>query len=553
MYQPTEFDRDFLRARAATFRDQLSRHLGGELSSDQFTPLRLRSGLYRMLHAWMLRINIPYGTLNPAQLRKLAEVAERWDQGYGHFTTRQNMQLNWIRLKDVPDILDSLAEAGLHTVQSSGNCIRNISADPLAGAVRGEVADPRPVAELIRQWAAGHPEFNWLPRKFKIAVTGTTHGREALRLHDIGLRLITRNGAPGFEVSLGGGLGRTPMVGQILRDFLPQEDLLPWLEAALQVYNLQGRRDNKFKARIKITLLETGIQALAAQIETHFKMQKARFGGADQNALARLSAMFRAPAYEDLPLAPWKQALAGNGAFRSFVDTNTQAHRNPDYRIVTISLKRHGAAPGDASAEQMRLIADLAERFAHSEIRVSQRQNLILPHVHKARLPALHDALQSAGLATANAGLVSDIIACPGLDYCDLATAHSIPVAQDISRHFKAREAEIGPLSIKISGCINACAHHHIGDIGILGLQKGGKESYQITLGGSPGPDAAIGRVMGPGFGRDAILGAVEKIIDTYLALRQTPDERFADCLKRIGLAPFKAALYPAKENPRAA
>ncbi len=553
MYQLDNLDREFVLARASAFRDQLKRHLDGTLPTEAFTPLRLRSGLYRMLHAYMLRINIPYGTLSAAQLRKLADVADRWDRGYGHFTTRQNMQLNWIALNDVPDILQDLAEVGLHTIQSSGNCIRNVTADPLAGAGADATADPRPVAELIRQWAAGHPEFNWLPRKFKIAVTGSDQGREALRFHDIGLRLVSRDGAPGFEVSLGGGLGRTPMVGKVLRDFLPQEDLLPWLEAAIQVYNLRGRRDNKYKARVKITLLETGIDALAAEIESRLPLERARFNGAEQNLLHHLQTAFAPPAFDELPMEGFDRAWSHDPVFRAFVRTNTIAHRRADHAIVTISLKRHGDAPGDASSAQMRLIAALAESFSHGEIRVSQRQNLILPHVHKANLPELHARLRSAGLATANAGLLSDIIACPGMDYCDLATAHSIPVARDIARHFKARESDIGPLSIKVSGCINACAHHHVGDIGILGLQKGGVESYQITLGGNPGPQATIGRPLGPGFSRQAILGAVETIIDSYLALRRDRDESFAALVRRLGTAPFRAALYGEKEKPHAA
>ena len=548
MYEPTDFDRAFLAKRNAQFRAQVARRLDGSLTEDEFKPLRLMNGVYLQLHAYMLRVAIPYGTISARQMRALAGVAERWDKGYGHFTTRQNIQFNWPRLADVPDMLDALAEVGLHAIQTSGNTIRNVTADHFAGAAADEIADPRPVAELIRQWSTDHPEFQFLPRKFKIAVTGSPNDRAVTRAHDIGLRMLRRaDGETGFEVVVGGGLGRTPMIGKVIRPFLPRADLLPYLEAVLSAYNLAGRRDNKFKARIKITVHEMGIEALREAVEARFAEIRPRFGGYDQALLARLEAGFAPPAFARRPTDGYEAALAADPVFRSWCDTNLAPHREADHAIVTVSLKAHGATPGDASAAQMRALADLAERFGHDELRISHEQNVILPHVHRADLPALHAGLREAGLATANIGLISDIIACPGMDYCALATARSIPIAQQIATRFDALKIEhdIGPLKIKISGCINACGHHHVGHIGILGLERAGVETYQVTLGGDHSETAEIGSRAGPGFSADEIVPAVERLVHAYLDLREGRDETFLAAYRRLGASPFKAALYP--------
>jgi sulfite reductase (NADPH) hemoprotein beta-component len=505
------------------------------------------NGLYLQLHAYMLRVAIPYGTLNSAQMRQLALLAERWDKGYGHFTTRQNIQYNWPKLPDVPDMLDALAEVGLHAIQTSGNTIRNVTADHFAGAAADELADPRPVAELIRQWSTDHPEFQFLPRKFKIAVTGSPNDRAVTRAHDIGLRMVAREGETGFEVIVGGGLGRTPMIGQVIRPFLPRGDLLPYLEAIVSVYNLLGRRDNKYKARIKITVHENGIDTIRTLVEERFETLRTAFNGADQALLAQIEPQFAAPDFVAKPVGAYDAAYAADPVFRAWADTNLTAHRREDHAIVSISLKAHGATPGDATDAQMRVMADLAAAYAYDELRISHEQNVILPHVARADLPAVHAALKAAGLATANIGLISDIIACPGMDYCALATARSIPIAQEIAVHFDALKLEhdIGPLKIKISGCINACGHHHVGHIGILGLDRAGVENYQITLGGDGTEDAVIGERAGPGFAAEELLPAIERLIRAYLELREGREETFLDAYRRLGLAPFKAALYP--------
>ncbi len=556
MYTYTDFDTAFLAERNAQFRAQVARRIDGSLTEDEFKPLRLMNGLYLQLHAYMLRVAIPYGTLNGAQMRQLAHLAERWDKGYGHFTTRQNIQYNWPALKDVPDMLDALAEVGLHAIQTSGNTIRNVTADHFAGAAADEIEDPRPVAELLRQWSTDHPEFQFLPRKFKIAVTGSSTDRAVTKAHDIGLRMV-RNAAgdPGFEVIVGGGLGRTPIIGKVIRDFLPKADLLPYCEAIVSVYNVLGRRDNKYKARIKITVHENGIDDIRARVEAAFAVKRAAFAGNDQAVLDNLEAQFAPPIYREAPTDGYEAARLANPAFRSWSDTNLTAHKAPGYAIVSVSLKKHGATPGDATAEQMRTLADLAAQYAHDELRISHEQNVILPHVHKSDLPALYAALRTADLATANIGLASDIIACPGMDYCALATARSIPVAQQIATRFDAMKLEhdVGPLKIKISGCINACGHHHVGHIGILGLDRAGVENYQITLGGSGMEDATIGERAGPGFAYDEIVPAIERLVLAYLAVRDAPDETFLDTYRRLGLAPFKAALYPEKEKADAA
>ena len=547
MYRYAAFDREFVRTRAQQFRQQVARRLDGSLTEEEFKPLRLMNGLYLQLHAYMLRVAIPYGTLDSRQMRQLAFIADHWDKGYGHFTTRQNIQFNWPKLQDVPDILDALADVDMHAIQTSGNCVRNVTADHFAGAAADEIRDARPTAELLRQWSTDHPEFAFLPRKFKIAVSGSPADRAVTRAHDIGLRMIRNEaGEVGYEVSVGGGLGRTPVIGSVIRGFLPEADLLPYVEAILQVYNASGRRDNKYKARIKITLREHGIDAFRDSVEARFQIQRRVFQGADQELLAEIRAMFAEPDYVEAPTGRFEEALESDPVFRAFADTNLHAHRNPDYAILTVSLKAHGATPGDASASQMRAIADLAEQYAHDEIRVSHEQNCILPHVHKRDVPAIHAALREAGLATANVGLASDIISCPGMDYCTLATARSIPVAQGIARRIEAlgNEREIGDLKIKISGCVNACGHHHVGHIGILGLDRAGVENYQITLGGDGTETAALGERTGPGFPADAIVPAVERLIDAYMECRSGRDESFLATYRRVGMSPFKAALY---------
>ena len=547
MYKYNDFDAAFVAERNKQFRAQVSRRIDGTLTEDEFKPLRLMNGLYLQLHAYMLRVAVPYGTLNSRQMRQLAEIALRWDKGYGHFTTRQNIQFNWPKLPDVPDILDALAEVEMHAIQTSGNTVRNVTADHLAGAAADELEDPRPYAELIRQWSTDHPEFQFLPRKFKIAVSGSAQDRAVTRAHDIGLRLVEQNGETGFEVIVGGGLGRTPMIGKVLRGFLPKADLLPYIEATISVWNLLGRRDNKYKSRIKITVHEHGIDEIRKLVEARFAELRSSFAGSDQSLLDEITRAFTPPAFKQQNTELFDHAYKGDPIFRSWVDTNVTEHKDNDYAIATISLKAHGQTPGDASAEQMQLVADLTERYSHDEIRISHEQNVVLPHVHKSDLPAVHAGLKTVGLATANIGLISDIIACPGMDYCALATARSIPIAQQIATRFDALklEHEIGELKIKISGCINACGHHHVGHIGILGLDRAGVENYQITLGGDATQTAAIGERVGPGFSADEILPALERLIVGYLDLRNDPKETFLQTYRRLGADPFKAALYP--------
>ncbi|WP_026623313.1 sulfite reductase (NADPH) hemoprotein beta-component [Ensifer sp. WSM1721] len=549
MYRYDEFDHAFVSARVEQFRDQVQRRLSGELAEDAFKPLRLMNGVYLQLHAYMLRVAIPYGTLSSRQMRMLAHIARKYDRGYGHFTTRQNIQYNWPRLSDTPDILSELASVEMHALQTSGNCIRNVTADHFAGAAADEVADPRPYAEILRQWSSVHPEFSFLPRKFKIAVTGAERDRAAIQVHDIGLHLKKdENGRLGFAVYVGGGQGRTPMIAKKIRDFLPEEDLLSYTTAIMRVYNLYGRRDNKYKARIKILVHETGAEELARQVEAEFanlKDTELKLPDADIQAIA---AYFAPAALPNRPegwgnLARWKKA---DPDFARWVHQNVQPHKHPDYGMVTISLKPIGGIPGDASHEQMDVVADIAEEYAFDEIRVSHEQNLILPHVALADLEPVYRALVAAGLATANAGLITDIIACPGLDYCALANARSIPVAQEISSRFGSpeRQAEIGELKIKISGCINACGHHHVGHIGLLGVEKKGEELYQITLGGSGDENTSIGEIIGRGFEPEKVTDAVETIVNTYLGLRRDKSETFLDAYRRVGPQPFKDALY---------
>lgn len=547
MYTYNEFDTAFIQSRNAQFRSQVERRINGSLTEDEFKPLRLMNGLYLQLHAYMLRVAIPYGTLNGGQMRQLAFIADKWDKGYGHFTTRQNIQFNWPKLKDVPDILDALAKVEMHAIQTSGNTIRNVTADHFSGAAADEIADPRPVAELIRQWSTDHPEFQFMPRKFKVAVTGSPNDRAVTRAHDIGLRMVEKDGLAGFEVIVGGGLGRTPMIGKVITDFLPQEDLLPYLESVVSVWNQIGRRDNKYKARIKITVHEHGIEEIRRLVDERFAIVKGTFSGIDQQRLAEYETQFAAPEFLAKSETTFKDAYHNDPVFRSWADTNLTAHKADGYSIVSISIKKQGDTPGDATSDQMRLMADLAEQYGHNELRISHEQNVILPHVHKSDLPAVHAALKTHGLATANIGLISDIIACPGMDYCALATARSIPIAQEIATRFDdlKLEHEIGNLKIKISGCINACGHHHVGHIGILGLDRAGIENYQVTLGGDHTETAKVGDRAGPGFSAEEIVPAVERIVDTYLELRTGKDEEFIETYRRLGLAPFKAALYP--------
>ena len=547
MYHYSEFDTEFLTQRNAQFRAQVERRIDGSLTEEEFKPLRLMNGLYLQLHAYMLRVAIPYGTLNSAQMRRLALLAEKWDKGYGHFTTRQNIQYNWPKLNDVPDMLDALAEVGMHAIQTSGNTIRNVTADHFAGAAADEITDPRPYAELLRQWSTDHPEFQFMPRKFKIAITGSENDRAVIKAHDIGLQLVERDGVLGARIIVGGGLGRTPMIGKELSRFVAFDDLLAYLEATVSVWNQIGRRDNKYKARIKITVHENGIGTIRAKVNERFLQVRPQFKGVDMALLDEIKSHFAPPAFRKGSVASFESAYTNDPVFRSWVDTNIAPHKNTDHAIVTISIKQHGQTPGDATAEQMRVMADLAKEFAYDELRISHEQNVILPHVHKADLPAIHTALRKHELATANIGLISDIIACPGMDYCALATARSIPVAQEIATRFDELKLEhdIGHLKIKISGCINACGHHHVGHIGILGLDRAGVENYQITLGGDATETATIGDRTGPGFAYDEIVSAVERIVKTYLEHRNSADETFLETYRRVGMAPFKAVLYP--------
>lgn len=543
MYRYDEFDAEFVRQRVAQFRDQVGRRLSGELTEDEFKPLRLMNGVYLQLHAYMLRIAIPYGTLNSRQMHRLAHIARTYDRGAGHFTTRQNLQFNWPKLSDIPDILKELAEVEMHAIQTSGNCIRNVTADHFAGATADEVADPRPYAEIIRQWSSLHPEFSFLPRKFKVAVTAASRDRAAIQVHDIGLQLKhLATGGLGFAVYVGGGQGRTPIIAKLIRDELPEADLLSYLEAVLRIYNLHGRRDNKFKARLKILAHELGATAFSAQVEEEWQRIRDSALKLPEAEIERIRAYFAPPAFEPRPA---KVSLRPpERSFERWVARNTHTHKQPGYAILTISLKPIGGVPGDASADQMDAIADLARRYSFDEVRVSHEQNLVLPHVRIADLPSVYRELQAAGLAEANAGLVTDIIACPGLDYCALANARSIPIAQRISARLAARQDAIGDLKIKISGCINACGHHHVGHIGILGVEKRGEEHYQLLLGGSGAEDAALANITGPGFGPDGIVDAVEKVVERYLSLRSNANETFLAAYRRLGPAPFKEVLY---------
>ena len=547
MYKYDDFDNDFVRKRVSSFRQQVQKRIDGVLTEDEFKPLRLQNGLYLQLHAYMLRVAIPYGTLSSQQMRQLAHIAETYDKGYGHFTTRQNIQFNWIELSRVADTLDDLADVEMHAIQTSGNCIRNVTADHFAGAVADEVEDPRITAELVRQWSTGHPEYAFLPRKFKVAVTGSAQDRAVIAFHDIGLR-VRRNaeGAIGYTVWVGGGLGRTPRIGRIISDFVPRDDLLAYIDSILHVYNRFGRRDNKYKARIKILIDELGLEEAKRQIDEVFADLREKTN-VPVELRQRIEESFKAPDFSGAEAYNLEPEMMISPAFAQWVRANTSEHRDENHLIVSISLKKPGATPGDASADAMRMMADLAERYAYDELRVSHEQNIILPHVPKRHLLDVWRGLVEAGLEAANIGLISDIIACPGMDYCALATARSIPIAQAIAERFEALKLEhdIGPLKIKISGCINACGHHHVGHIGILGLDRAGVENYQITLGGDGSEDAALGERTGPGFDAESLLPAIEGIITTYLDGRTSEKEAFLDYYKRVGLNPFKEKLYP--------
>jgi len=544
MYQYSEFDKTFLQERVAQYRDQVSRRLTGALTEEEFKPLRLMNGVYLQLHAYMLRVAIPYGTLSATQMRGLADISERWDQGYGHFTTRQNIQFNWPKLVDTPDILEALAELDMHAIQTSGNTVRNVTTDHFAGVALDEVDDPRPYAEWIRQWSTDHPEFQFLPRKFKIAISAGRQDRALVKAHDIGLRLVAGDCGPAFDIYVGGGLGRTPVVGKLVFERVSVAELLPRIEAILTVYNLAGRRDNKYKARIKILLQSIGINKYKSSVE---KILPRIIDTFDQHLIGRLERLksdFATPLLPTRDVAPYWDAVNNQPHFKAWVTQNVTPHKQEGYASVMVSLKAPGQAPGDASAAQMRTLADLAEQVGFSELRVSHEQNIVLPHVAQSDLMAVFGRLQEEGLATPNIGLVSDLIACPGMDYCALATARSIPIGQQIAMRYQHLESELGPLKIKISGCINACGHHHVGDIGILGLDKAGVENYQITLGGRVGMDAALGEKMGPGFSEPELLLALDRLFEAYLALRRSADEAFVETVKRLGTSPFKSALY---------
>ncbi|WP_353205902.1 nitrite/sulfite reductase [Sphingorhabdus sp.] len=541
MYKYDNYDQAIVDARVADFRDQVNRRIAGEITEDQFKPLRLMNGLYLQLHAYMLRVAIPYGTLDSTQMRMLAHIARKYDRDYGHFTTRQNIQYNWIKLEECADILEELATVEMHAIQTSGNCIRNISSDQYAGAAADEVVDPRPWAELLRQWSTFHPEFSYLPRKFKIAVIASAEDRAAMRLHDIGVELSRKDGELGARVFVGGGMGRTPMIAPEINPFVKADDLLSYLEACLRVYNRYGRRDNIYKARIKILIHEIGADEYRRQVAEEFAHVKTLGIDPPLAELERISAFFAPPAYDASDAEPDRS----DPDFAVWLDQNVKPHKQAGYAIVNISLKPIGGIPGDATSAQIDVMANLAEKYSFDELRVTHAQNIVLPYVAKRDLYAVWQGLRDAELADANLDLISDIIACPGLDYCSLANARSIPVAQKIATRFANmdRQRDLGELKLKISGCINACGHHHAGHIGILGVDRKGVENYQLTFGGSGAEDVSIGKIIGPGFDEDGVVDAVEKATEVYKALRQG-NERFIDTYRRVGMNPFKEAIY---------
>jgi sulfite reductase (NADPH) hemoprotein beta-component len=548
MYAYDEIDRTLVNERVSEFRDQVKRRLAGELTEDEFKMLRLQNGVYLQLHAYMYRIAIPYGTLSSNQLRRLAHVARRYDRGYGHFTTRQNIQFNWIKLAELPDAMADLAEVGIQSMQTSGNNMRNVTADQWAGVAPGEIEDPRIWCEILRQFTTLHPEFSFLPRKFKIAITASDHDRAAIKIHDVGLRLIKNaEGETGFEVLVGGGLGRTPFIAKTVKEFVAGRDILSYIEAILRVYNQYGRRDNIYKARIKILVHELGVEKFAAEVEEEWQQIRDGALKLDEEVVEDIRSRFFYPAYEQLAHMPdeLKQAAA-DPQFEAWRKNSVFPHKAQGYAIVTVSLKPIGAPPGDATADQMDALADIADKYSFGEIRVGHEQNLALPHVAKRDLPALWKALDAIGLAIPNVNLVSDIIACPGLDYCSLANARSIPIAQELTRRFANHDTAnlIGRLHVNISGCINACGHHHVGHIGILGVEKNGEEFYQITIGGRADEGAVLGTLIGPAVPYGEVADVVEDIVEAYLALRARPDELFIDTVKRLGVEPFRERVY---------
>lgn len=551
MYLYDDHDRRIVNERIAQFRDQTRRYLAGSLPEEQFLPLRLQNGLYRLRHAHMLRIAVPYGMLNSVQLRRLARITRDYDKSYAHFTTRQNLQLHWPRLEDVPDILSELAGVEMHTVQTSGNCIRNTTSDPFAGVAKDEVVDPRPYCELIRQWSMLHPEFAFLPRKFKVAVSGSSMDRAAIQVHDIGIQLVRKNGATGYKVYVGGGGGRTPVLGSVIREFLPEQDLLSYLEAIMRVYNLAGRRDNKHKARIKILVRSLGVEAFAQQVEAewgHIKNGSLRL---TPESLDWARHFFNAPTYlafeHQAVQAGVDQQATRDKAFSRWLARNTHPHRVPGYISVVLSTKRSGAPPGDVSDTQLDAIADLAERYSFAEARVTHEQNVVLADVQLEQLYELWQALKQQAFATPNIGTLTDMICCPGGDFCDLANAKSIPIAEAIQRKFDDLDDlyDLGDITLNISGCMNACGHHHIGNIGILGVDKKGEEYYQIQLGGDAGENARLAKAIGPSFYREDVPGTIAEVLQVFVENRR-PDEPFVDTYRRIGMRPFKARVYAA-------
>jgi len=550
MYRYDHYDHRLLAERVAQFRDQTRRFVAGELTADEFRPLRLQNGLYIQKHAPMLRIAIPYGVLSSAQLRKLAHIGRKYDRGYGHFTTRQNLQFNGPRLEDVPDILEELASVEMHAIQTSGNCVRNVTTDHFAGIAADEIVDPRPYAELVRQWAAFHPEFAYLPRKFKIGVSGTPADRVATLIHDIGLHAVRNaGGETGFRVLVGGGLGRTPMLGHAIREFLPRAEILNYLDAILRVYNRFGRRDNKWKARIKILIKDMAPEIFARHVEAEWQPLRGGPETVPDDEIARLAAFFAPPPYERVADhdAAFRAAIGASRAFAKWAERNVFAHKVPGHAAVTLSLKRTGVPPGDVTSGQMDAIADLADAYSFGELRVSHEQNLVFADVKQSALPALWPELKGLGLATPNVGLLTDIVCCPGGDFCSLANAKSIPIAEAIQRRFDDLDYvhDLGEIDINISGCMNACGHHHIGNIGVLGVDKGGSEWYQVSIGGAQGASAALGRVIGPSFAASEMPDVISSLIEVYVE-RRFDDERFADTVRRIGLEPFKERVYAA-------
>ncbi|MFN3214311.1 MAG: nitrite/sulfite reductase [Henriciella sp.] len=549
MYRYDEFDAQIVKERVDQFRGQVERRLSGEILEDEFKPLRLQNGVYLQLHAYMLRVAIPYGQLNAARMRKLSKIARDYDRGYGHMTTRQNIQYNWVALKDIPDVLEELAEVEMHAIQTSGNCIRNVTSDHFAGATRDEIMDPRPWCEIIRQWSTFHPEFAFLPRKFKIAVTAAEHDRAAIRVHDIGLHMRERNGVVGFEVHVGGGQGRTPIIAALVNEFVPATEILDYLEAIMRVYNRFGRRDNKYKARIKILVTETGAEEFTRLVEEEYAAQQSSEKIAlPQAEIDRINAYFAPPAFEDKPETSdgFERAKAADPAFANWAKVNLHPHKVPGYTSVTISLKPIAGLAGDATDSQMAVMAHLGESYGFDDIRVTHAQNVVLPHVALDDLYNVYRELDAAGLATANESLITDMIVCPGLDYCNLANARSIPVGQEIQKVFAdpAYEQDIGKLHINISGCINACGHHHVGHIGILGVDRKGEEYYQISLGGRADEKAAVGQIIGKALRHEEVPGAVKTIVDTYRDLRTSSDEKFIEAVERLGVEPFQEAIY---------